>query len=228
MKSLLKIMLTLALVFASTFVVVKLTGALSVEKIELLLMHAQTVSPWYIALTVIGLLFVDLFVAVPTLTIMILSGFFLGPILGFIASISGLFMSGLGGYSLSTLYGEKLSSVLIKDALQRAEAKAAFQRHGFVTILLSRALPILPEVSACMAGLTGMPFFRFLLAWSISVIPYAFIAAYAGSISSLENPKPAIFTAIALTTFFWACWFLFQRYQKRSVNNRPRENIVKN
>ncbi len=218
MKALLKIMLTLAAVFATTFLLAKMTGILTYEKIEALLAAAGSVSPWYISLAIVALLFADLFIAVPTLTIIILAGYFLGPILGANVALIGLFSAGIGGYLLSQTYGEKLVILIIKDSNQRRDAYETFRENGFVTILLSRALPILPEVSACMAGLTRMPFAKFLSAWLISTIPYAFIAAYAGSISSLENPKPAILTAIGLSGFFWLCWFFFQR--KKGMTTR--------
>ncbi|AOT10240.1 hypothetical protein S4054249_10895 [Pseudoalteromonas luteoviolacea] len=56
-----------------------------------------------------------------------------------------------------------------------------------------------------------MPFMKFITYWMISTFPYACIAAYAGSISTVENPKPAIYAAIGLTGFFWVCWWVFSK-----------------
>src|SRR5699024_139001 len=78
----------------------------------------------------------------------------------------------------------------------------------------SRAVPIFPEVSACLAGITKMQLLRFLLAWSLSSVPYAVIASYAGSISSIGNPMPAIYTAILLSGTLWIGWFFFRWLQK--------------
>jgi uncharacterized membrane protein YdjX (TVP38/TMEM64 family) len=72
-------------------------------------------------------------------------------------------------------------------------------------------MPILPEVTACLAGMTGMPFTKFLLAWSLSSVPYVLIASYAGSISSIDNPKPAILAALVLSAAFWLAWFIYHR-----------------
>jgi len=84
-------------------------------------------------------------------------------------------------------------------------------------ILLSRGSPILPEVSACMAGMTRMPLGKFLVLWLASSVPYAVIAAYAGSISSLDNPQPAIFAAIGLMSVLWISWLVVRR---RGQNRR--------
>lgn len=214
MKSLLKVMLVLALFFASTFIVLKATGVITVEKIEGWLALAHSANPLWVAAIVSGLLFADLLVAVPTLTVIILGGYFLGAIVGAAAAISGLVLAGTCGYFLSRRFGHLLIRFLIKQQDKRDEAITLFQQHGPVVILLSRATPIWPEVSACMAGMTGMPFVRFLLLWLVSAVPYAAIAAYAGSVSTVENPGPAIYAAIGLTGIFWLGWLVFRRIQK--------------
>ncbi len=86
-------------------------------------------------------------------------------------------------------------------------------------ILLARAVPMFPEVTSCMAGMLRMSLGKFLLALSLSSGPYVLIAAYAGSISSLQNPEPAIITAISISGFLWLSWFLHHRKQKRRADN---------
>ncbi len=216
MKSLLKVFLIIASLFATTFLMVKLTGILTVEQIESWLMQAKELSPLYVGSIVALLLFADLFIAVPTLTVTILSGYFLGHTYGAAAALTGVLLAGIGGYALSNYYGNAILGFLLRDESKRNEAISAFQEHGFAMILLSRAMPILPEASACLSGMTRMPFSKFLIAWLISSVPYILIATYAGSISSLDNPKPAIFTAIGITTFFWIAWFIYHRLHKKS------------
>lgn len=210
MKGMLKLMIVIALCFASTFLLLTSTGVVTVERVTYWLEAAQQSSPILIGGTVALLLFADLFVAMPTLTIIILSGFFLGPVLGAAASILGLSLAGVSGYGISYRYGDKLARKLIRDERELERATLAFRQFGVATILLSRAMPILPEVSACMAGITRMPKLKFASAWILSTVPYAAIAAYAGSISTLSNPGPAILAVIGLTTFSWICWAVFR------------------
>lgn len=206
-------MLTLGLFFTAIMVLLNLTGLLTVDKIKLWMETAQTISPIYVAAIVVTLLFADLVMAVPSLTITILAGYFLGPMAGTGAAVSGMMMAGLSGYGLSRYKGDVLVRFLIKEEWERQKAKQAFLDHGVMIILLSRAAPVIPEVSACMAGLTRMPFGRFLGAWCLSSIPYAAIAAYAGSISSLANPMPAILAAIFLSGTSWLGWSMFTRWR---------------
>ena len=69
------------------------------------------------------------------------------------------------GFALSSYFGERVLRFIISDADQRREMQVAFDRHGVWKILLFRALPMLPKVSACLAGATGVPL-RSILLWS--------------------------------------------------------------
>lgn len=211
MRALIKLILIMASVFASTFLLVKLTGIISIEQIELWLTTAKDGNIFVLSLFIILLLFFDLFIAVPTLTVIIFSGYFLGHFYGSITAIIGVMLAGIMGYILSYFYGEKLEKLVMKDNQQRLELREQFSRYGILMIIFSRAMPILPEVTACLSGLTKMPFTKFLFAWTVSSVPYVLIATYSGSISSLDNPKPAIITAITLTVIMWLAWFLLRR-----------------
>lgn len=210
MRPLLKFMLVLALIFASTFLIVKFTGIITIDKIEVWLTNAKQINNYLISLIVITILFADLFIAVPTLTVMIFAGYFLGPITGALTSIIGVLVAGITGYVLSYYYGEKLLFLIIKNKQERLNATNQFKQYGFIMILLSRAMPIIPEVTACMAGVSKMPAIKFVSAWLIGSVPYAIVATYAGSVSTLDNPKPAIFSAIALSCLLWVGWYILQ------------------
>lgn len=213
MRALLRVMLPLALFFTGMLVLLRVTGLVTLTKIEAWLDAAKDVSPVVAMAVVVALLFADLFVAVPTLSVMLIAGYLIGFPLAAVASIVGLYAAGLTGYALSRRYGESLVKRVVRDPTQRDEMNTAFRRHGVIMILLSRALPMLPETSACLAGLTRMRFGRFLLAWTGSVVPYVLVATFAGSRSSLQNPLPAIAAAIGLAACFGIGWYAFNRRQ---------------
>ncbi len=208
----------MALFFALTFLLVKATGMLSVEQIETWLAQAKGLSPYYIGCVVVLLLLTDLFIAVPTMTTIMLAGYFIGFPNGAIASLIGLMLAGLTGYGLSHMFGDRLFAFLIKKEDARHDAKATFRQYSVIMVLLSRATPILPEVTACLAGMTNMKFSKFILAWSASIIPYALIISYAGSVSSLDNPMPAVYAATGISVTLWIGWYLFNAKRKRPAN----------
>ena len=215
MKPLLRIILVLAVIFASTFVIIRLTGVLTEDDIKAWLEAATNINPWYVASAIVLILAIDIFIAVPTLTTCILSGYFLGFIWGGLTASVGLLAAGLIGYWMSRLLGERILKIIIRSEEKREEAKTTFAQYGLAMIMLSRSSPIFSEVCACMAGMTRMKFTKFFLAWSVNSIPYALIAAYSGSISSFENPKPAIYTMIGLYMVLWLFWFLYKKLRAK-------------
>lgn len=219
MKPLVKVMLILGSIFALTFIVGRLLGILTVENVRQWLELAAGIDPFWLAGTVVFLLFLDLFVAVPTLSITILAGFFLGFPAGAAAAFIGMSSAAFTGYGISRVWGQRPIAFLVKEPADRAEMTETFQRNGPVMIVLSRAAPIVPEVTACMAGATNMNFGRYLAFFGLSTVPYVLIASYAGSISSVDSPQPAIFAVLFLYGTLWTGWYVFRRKQSRSVEH---------
>ncbi len=215
MKTLLKVMLTIAAIFASTFILGRVFGILTEDNVRAWLEIASTLSALTVIAVVVGLLAIDLFVAVPTLTIVILGSYFLGFEMGFAAAIAGSAVAAFGGYSICKRWGETALAKVIRDENQRAEMRDAFTSHGPGMIMLSRAAPILPEVTACMAGMTRMPLLRFAIFWLVGTLPYMGIAAYAGSVSTLDDPRPAIFAALGLYSVMWSGWFIYRKFSTK-------------
>lgn len=215
MKSLLKVMLILGAIFASTFILGRVLGILTVENVKSWLEAAQSADPFWVIITVLALLFADLFVAVPTLTITILAGFFLGFPAGAATAFTGMTMAALSGYVISRRWGDKGISFLVKEENARKELTQSFQDNGPIMILLARAAPIIPEVTACMAGATKMPILRYVLFFTLGTLPYVMIAAYAGSISSVESPQPAIYAALFLYGVLGLGWYGFRYFSGR-------------
>jgi len=217
MKQLIKVMLILGSIFALTFILGRLLGILTVENVKLWLEYAQSINPIWIVGTVIVLLFMDLFIAVPTLTITILAGYFLGFPYGAAAALIGMSSASICGYLISKKWGDRAISLIVKSEAERIEMAEAFQKNGPAMITLSRAAPMVPEVTACMAGATNMSFKRFLTFFYLGTVPYVLIASYAGSISSVNSPQPAIYAAITLYAVLWVCWYIYRRKLRRAA-----------
>lgn len=197
--------LTLASIFASTFVVLALTGLLSIESIKVWLASTQDIHPLWAALLVVALLTSDIFIAIPTLTITTLAGYLLGPIVGGAAALMGMWLAGCTGYWISRQYGRGLLT-RISSPQQIMEMEALFHRYGSVMLLICRATPILPEVLCCLAGLNRLPFWRFFSNYTLGSAPYAALCATAGAQSSADNLTPAIANAIVISALLGLCW----------------------
>lgn len=211
MKPLLKIMVVLLSVFAVLFILGQVFGILTVENVKAGLQGASEIDALALSMVIIVLLCVDIFITVPTLTITLLAGFFLGFPMGAVVALIGTSGATLIGYAMGQRWGEKAISKIIKDGEQIAELKTTFQTHGPTMITLARAAPMVPEICALMAGATNMRFGRYVLFHLIGTLPYVAIASYAGSISSIDDPMPAIYGAMLLYAVGWGSWFIFQK-----------------
>jgi uncharacterized membrane protein YdjX (TVP38/TMEM64 family) len=215
MKPLLKIMLCLVVFFITVFILARVTGFLSLDQIEAWFIQLQNLPPLYLGGVIILLLMIDLFITVPTLGVTILAGYFLGIFYGALFSVIGMVLSGSVGYFLSRIYGKKVVNLILKKPKERREMIESFKEYGFRVIIFSRAVPMLPEISACLAGYIKMPFTRFITAWLISAVPYSLIASASGTVSTLENPMPAIICVIVINSVMWFGWLHF-RNKKRA------------
>lgn len=209
MKDLLKTALVLALAFASTFVVMRATGILTEDSVRAFLAEAHRVDPVWLVALVIG--WIDLLIAIPTMTTILLAGYFLGPVLGAAAAIAGLFAMGVTSHILGRVIGRPVLTRLFRDDARLDAIEASFARNDVLALFVCQALPILPELSCCLSGIARMNPIRFLAAYAVGVVPSAVIVAYAGSISTIENPGPAIYAAIGVSTLLLLAWRLLQR-----------------
>ncbi len=214
MKLLIKSVLILVAIFTTTLLIIKFSGVLTVEDIKEIFANLKSQPSYILGALIVLFLFIDLFIAVPTMTIIILAGYFIGFELAVLYTFIGLLSASLTGYFLSLKYGNKILDKLSSDEKQKLQMTDLFNKHGVLVIVLSRAVPMLPEISSCLAGTCKMSLKRFLFAWSLGTIPYLSVIAYAGSISNLENPMPAIYAAIGITVLFWIIWMVFMKYNK--------------
>lgn len=216
MKALIKFVLLLGAFFTFTLLLFKALGILSVDDIRFWLEQAMTLSPWIVGVIIVALMMIDLFIAIPTLSLTILSGFFLGHELGVFYSSLGMLSAGTMGYVISRFHGEKLLRFVSKDEEQIEEMRRLFTQFGPVSLMLCRAAPMLPEVTSCLAGVTRMPYWKYILFYSIGTIPYSVIAAYSGAVSSIDDPSPAIFTFIGIfggLSLIWMAFLWFNKHQ---------------
>ncbi len=169
------------------------------------------------------MLLLDLFIAVPTMTTILLAGFLLGPWLGGMAAAAGLMLLGTVGYALGRRFGRPALARLYRDEARLAGIEAAFARNDLLVLFVCQALPILPELSCCLAGVARMRVGRFLFGYAVGVVPYAFIVAAGGAASAPDNLTPAILTCIGVSVALLLAWTLLVRRGARpSSTSDPR------
>lgn len=151
--------------------------------------------------TGILLLVADLLLPLPATLVMSALGFIYGPIAGGLIAAAGSFAAGATGYWLCRLMGEK-AALKILGRKDYDKGKRLSKNVGAWVIVLSRWLPVFPEVAACMAGMVHMPPVYFHLALAAGALPMGFIYAYIGH-AGLQNPALALALSVGLPPLLW-------------------------
>ncbi len=170
-------------------------------------------------LAALALLLSDLLLPVPATAVMSALGYLYGAALGGAIGAAGSIASGLTTYGLCRALGPRAAEKLVgkKDL---ARGQLLFQRAGGWVVALSRWLPVLSEVVACLAGLTRMPFPRFAIAVACGNVPMAFAFAAVGS-AGIEHPAFALGLSAAAPILLWGtAAFLLHRHERRECREK--------
>ncbi len=160
-------------------------------------------------LAAMGLLLADLLLPVPATGIMAALGAIYGVWLGATIGAAGSALAGLTGYSLARLAGKRGIRFIASDQ-EIARFGALAEQWGGVGIIISRAMPILPEVLSVLAGLAQMSFRRFLPALLLGTIPTAILFAYIGH-AAADQPTYGVALAIVIPLLIWPVFLRFAR-----------------
>ena len=147
------------------------------------------------------LLMSDLVLPIPATAVMAALGFVYGPVAGGLIATLGGFLSGALGYLLCRWFGRPVAIRLLgpKDL---ADGERLFARVGGWLVVLSRWLPVFPEVIACMAGLSRMPPLPFFAALACGSAPLGFVFAMIGH-AGVDHPVLAITLSAGLPPLLW-------------------------
>ncbi|MEM1441637.1 MAG: VTT domain-containing protein [Verrucomicrobiota bacterium] len=165
----------------------------------------------------IGLLVVDLFLPILGTVVMSALGLIYGWFLGGILSALGSIAAGLLAYGLCRKLGRGVAKWLAgEEGLANGERLFGGETGGWL-VALSRWMPVLPEVVACLAGLTQMSFPRFFAALCVGSIPMGFVFAWIGHAGE-STPGMALLLSAGLPPLIWGVFrFLYLKISRKSA-----------
>lgn len=212
-----KRLLALALILAVLVVVPFLIWGGSIEALmspEKLVEAFQSSRDWA-WLAGVGLLVIDLFLPVLGTAVMSALGLVYGWLLGGILSALGSIGAGLLAYALCFRLGRRAARWLAGDS-GIAEGERLFRGElGGWLVALSRWMPVLPEVVACLAGIARMPMRRFFPALCAGSLPMGFVYAWIGH-HGVEHPGFALVVSVFLPPVIWLAfrWLYLARFER--------------
>lgn len=155
----------------------------------------------------IALLLADLLLPIPGTIVMSALGAVYGVWLGGFIAAAGSMLAGMFGYGVGRFFNEGFAKRWLGER-DFEKGKSLFQRGGAWVVAMSRALPILPEVLACMAGLLRMPFGKFIFALACGSMPMGFLFAWIGTVGT-EYPGWGLAFSLGVPAVLWgaAAWW---------------------
>jgi len=169
----------------------------------------------------LGLLIIDLFLPILGTVVMSALGLVYGWFWGGLLSALGSIGAGLLAYLLSRKLGRRAVQFLAgENGLSEGERLFSGETGGWL-VAFSRWMPVLPEVVACLAGISKMPFKRFFAALCVGSFPMGFVFAWIGQTGN-DRPLIALILSAGLPPLIWGTFRLAYR-RKRNCLSPPCE-----
>ncbi|MCB9853478.1 MAG: TVP38/TMEM64 family protein [Phycisphaerales bacterium] len=149
----------------------------------------------------IGLIVADLVLPIPATAVMAALGIIYGPVIGGVLSGVASFLAGAIAYLATRMIGHR-AAVFIVGERDLARTEKFFDRAGGYAVAFSRPLPILPEVTACLAGLAAMRRRVFFVALGIGSFVTGFAYAWVGH-AGASNPGMAMLIGAVIPVAIW-------------------------
>jgi uncharacterized membrane protein YdjX (TVP38/TMEM64 family) len=132
---------------------------------------------WWIPPAIAALLAGDIFLPVPSSILSTASGVLLGFVAGALTNTIGMTLGCWLGYRAGRLAKDRVDD----------QITALWARYGEWTVIVTRAVPVLAEAAVFFAGMTAMPFRRFLLLTTLANAGIGTLYAAVGAFATEWN-----------------------------------------
>jgi uncharacterized membrane protein YdjX (TVP38/TMEM64 family) len=158
------------------------------------------------------LLAADLFLPVPGTAVMSGLGYVYGAFAGGLIAAAGSFLAGVLAWWLCRHCGDRMAIRLMGEKGYEQGKRLFSGDTGGLVVALSRCLPLLPEIVACMAGLTKMPAAGFLTSLACGCLPMGFIFAWVGA-TGHDSPGLAIGLSILIPAILYGIAIVVMKFR---------------
>ena len=183
--------------------------------------YIRAQGPWG-AVVGVGLIVADLFVPMPAPAIMAALGLIYGVWLGGAIATFASFMAGMVGYTLCRVIGPR-AAAWIAGPKEIEMVRELFERSGVWLIAVSRVLPWIPEVLACLAGLSRMSLARFSTGCLIGSVLVGFLNAYFGSRGESDLETVAVVLVLPYIMIPIFLFFVLRGFRTPAQTDMPKE-----
>jgi uncharacterized membrane protein YdjX (TVP38/TMEM64 family) len=163
---------------------------------------------WAPAVFVLLLVVQAVLAPLPAPAVATAGGYIFGTLQGFVLTWSGALVGGVLCFVLSRALGRGF----VERSARLKGLDEYVQEHGAIVIFVLRLIPIISfDAISYAAGLTGISFWRFLIATALGMAPGTFVFVYLGS----AKLGPGIYAALGgLAVLAVAAYIYYHRLQR--------------
>lgn len=163
---------------------------------------------WAPAVFVLLLVVQAVLAPLPAPTVATVGGYLFGTLQGFVLTWFGALFGGVLCFVLSRTLGRGF----VKRSTRLKGFDRYVQEHGAIAIFILRLIPIISfDAISYAAGLTGISFWRFLIATALGMAPGTFVFVYLGG----TELGPEVYAALGgLATLAVAAYIYYRRLQR--------------
>ena len=196
--------ITFAIIFFTTILIPALLLESSFTKLGEVALSWSQDNSFYISLVVIIALTLDVFLPVPNGLTNTLAGVALGWSLASLIVWIGLTLGAIFGYLVGRIAARPLAIKMVGE-LDFSNAEKAAERIDIEGLILARPVPAFAELSTLAAGLTKMPFKKFMIVIALSNIGVAVIFSGLGAaaLSAQSSLIGFVGAAILPAILYW-------------------------
>ena len=196
--------ITFAIIFFTTILIPVLLLESSFTKLGEVALSWSQDNSFYISLVVIIALTLDVFLPVPNGLTNTLAGVALGWSLASLVVWIGLTLGAIFGYLVGRIAARPLAIKMVGE-LDFSNAEKAAERINIEGLILARPVPAFAELSTLAAGLTKMPFKKFMIVIALSNIGVAVIFSGLGAaaLSAQSSLIGFVGAAILPAVLYW-------------------------
>ena len=196
--------ITFAIIFFTTILIPVLLLESSFTKLGEVALSWSQDNSFYISLVVIIALTLDVFLPGPNGLTNTLAGVALGWSLASLVVWIGLTLGAIFGYLVGRIAARPLAIKMVGE-LDFSNAEKAAERIDIEGLILARPVPAFAELSTLAAGLTKMPFKKFMIVIALSNIGVAVIFSGLGAaaLSAQSSLIGFVGAAILPAVLYW-------------------------
>jgi uncharacterized membrane protein YdjX (TVP38/TMEM64 family) len=178
----------------------------------------QSPAPFYV---VLGAYLLGSLILFPVTVLNVATVFAFGAVMGNVYALAGWLASAAMGFGIGRMVGRDVAQKLSRSRLERLLRPA--ERHGFVTVLTARVLPVAPfTLVNFVVGASGIRFRDFMAASLVGRIPGIIMLTVAGlQIEDLIR-RPALGSSVLLALTLVTIPFVTRWAWKRFTAVRAR------